>query len=143
MGWGFNFTPILNNNNASNKLASRLMSEASKLPKNGITENASSHLLHCKRKLTTTNQHVDSYTHCFEKSLSSNKQLSAILTTATGGIVTGCLTFVSFVDALSFPSHLQKKNNDLIESHLAIWWPYGRDLMKPLLLSAVVCNAMA
>ena len=30
MGWGFNSTPILNNNNASNKLASRLMSEASK-----------------------------------------------------------------------------------------------------------------
>ena len=75
--------------------------------------------------------------------MSSYKQLSGILATATAGIVAGCLTFVSFVDTRSFLSHVKNKDSDLIKSHFAIWWPCGRDLMKPLLLSGVICNAIA
>lgn len=90
--------------------------------------------------------------------------LTAILATGFAGIVTGCLTFVSFVDTRAFLAHLSDdgtgsdgtsssdNNNEtnettvasaattngnagLVRAHFRVWWPYGRDLMMPLLLA--------
>lgn len=71
------------------------------------------------------------------------KVWSAVGAAATAGIATGCLTFVSFVDVRSFLSHADQKSTDLIQRHFPIWWPYGRDLMVPVLLSGVVSNLLA
>jgi hypothetical protein len=75
-------------------------------------------------------------------SLSSTK-LSAILATASTGLIAGCLTFASFVDVRSFLSHVKHSQTDLLQSHFAIWLPHGRDLMIPLILSSVASSTLA
>mmetsp|Transcript_34506 Transcript_34506/g.83516 ORF Transcript_34506/g.83516 Transcript_34506/m.83516 type:complete len:154 (-) Transcript_34506:1946-2407(-) len=72
-----------------------------------------------------------------------NKKLAAIAATACAGVATGCLTFVSAVDVRSFLSHVKNDKVDVIKHHFPVWWPYGRDLMIPVLLSGVISNIMA
>ena len=78
-------------------------------------------------------------------SLSSlNKdKIAAVVATACAGIATGCLTFVSAVDVRSFLTHVKNEKIDLIKDHFPIWWPYGRDLMIPVLVSGVLSNLLA
>ncbi|CAB9520068.1 expressed unknown protein [Seminavis robusta] len=73
----------------------------------------------------------------------SNDKWAAVAGTAFAGIATGCLTFVSFVDARSFLTHVDKNENDLIQRHFPVWWPNGRDLMVPVLLSGAASNTLA
>jgi hypothetical protein len=71
----------------------------------------------------------------------------AIAATGIAGVITGCLTFVSAVDARSFLAHVkgdQKNNNtDIIQRHFPIWWPNGRDLMVPLIAASTLCHGWA
>ena len=69
-------------------------------------------------------------------------KVCAMLGTGFTGIVTGCLTFVSFVDVRSFITHLNNKKTELIMLHFPIWWPYGRDIMVPLLVCGTICNSI-
>ena len=73
----------------------------------------------------------------------TNAKLSAVAATAFAGIATGCLIFVSAVDARSFLAHVKHNKTDLIQNHFQVWWPYGRDLMVPVLFGGVVSNLMA
>lgn len=70
-------------------------------------------------------------------------KLLAIAATGVAGIMTGCLTFVSAVDARSFLAHLDKKETSLIQQHFPIWWPNGRDLMVSLILTATLAHGGA
>ena len=67
----------------------------------------------------------------------------AILGTALAGVATGCLTFVSFVDVRSFLTHVKEDRTKLIQDHFPVWWPYGRDLMVPLIFSGTLSNLTA
>ena len=70
-------------------------------------------------------------------------KLAAVAATACAGIATGCLTFVSAVDVRSFLSHVKNEKMDLIKNHFLVWWPCGRDLMVPVLISGVLSNLLA
>jgi Domain of unknown function (DUF1772) len=92
---------------------------------------------------------------------SSTTKWSAIIGTAFAGITTGALTFVSAVDVRTFLKHIEKSSGDddrddsdnnnknkqpnveLIRQHFPIWWPYGRDLMVPVILGCVLSNIWA
>lgn len=67
----------------------------------------------------------------------------AVMATACAGIATGCLTFVSAVDVRSFLAHVKKEETELIQHHFPVWWPNGRDLMVPVLLSGAISNLAA
>ncbi|CAJ1962282.1 unnamed protein product [Cylindrotheca closterium] len=70
-------------------------------------------------------------------------KLAAILGTAFAGVATGCLTFVSFVDVRSFLTHVEEDRTKMIQDHFPVWWPYGRDLMVPVLLAGTISNLTA
>jgi hypothetical protein len=75
---------------------------------------------------------------------SSNDKWAALVATGFAGIVTGCLTFVSAVDTRSFLTHVkEKKGTDLAKAHFQVWWPYGRDLMVPLLGTTALAQGTA
>ena len=59
------------------------------------------------------------------------------------GVQTGCLLFVSFVDARLLRTLCDKKKDDAIKTIFSIWWPAGRDLMVPLSVATMVADAAA
>mmetsp|Transcript_26699 Transcript_26699/g.56775 ORF Transcript_26699/g.56775 Transcript_26699/m.56775 type:complete len:154 (-) Transcript_26699:89-550(-) len=73
----------------------------------------------------------------------NNDKVAAVVATACAGIAAGCLTFVSAVDVRSFLTHVKHEKIDLIKNHFPVWWPYGRDLMIPVLASGVMSNLLA
>ena len=75
--------------------------------------------------------------------MSLSNKWPAIAATGLAGIITGCLTFVSFVDVRSFLTHVDNKDTKIIQAHFPIWWPNGRDLMVPLLLSSTLAHGGA
>ena len=73
----------------------------------------------------------------------SNNKWPAIAATGLAGVITGCLTFVSAVDVRSFLTHVASKDTKIIQQHFPVWWPNGRDLMVPLLISSTLAHASA
>lgn len=73
----------------------------------------------------------------------SEEKLAALAATGVAGVITGCMTFASAVDARSFLQHVDKKNTDLAKAHFQVWWPCGRDLMVPLVLCAGATHGAA
>jgi uncharacterized membrane protein len=75
---------------------------------------------------------------------SNNPKWAALVATGFAGIVTGCLTFVSAVDTRSFLAHVKEKpTTHLAKQHFEVWWPYGRDLMVPLLGTTALAQIAA
>ena len=71
------------------------------------------------------------------------QHLSAMVATGLAGIVAGSLGFVSAVDVRSFLTHIKYDKTKLVQAHFAIWWPYGRDWMLPLLLTTFAAHVNA
>lgn len=73
----------------------------------------------------------------------NDEKWSAVAATGVAGIIAGCMTFASAVDARSFVLHVDKKNSDVAKAHFQVWWPCGRDLMVPLVLCAGATHGAA
>lgn len=82
-----------------------------------------------------------------DNSNNSNIKWAAITATALNGLLAGSLAFVSAVDVRTLLKHVEDENDDVAISvarrHFQVWWPYGRDWMVPLLVSASIANAVA
>jgi hypothetical protein len=77
-------------------------------------------------------------------SFSSNAKYAGIVATGLSGVVLGCLTFVSLVEAPTFLDLLgeNKKRSDLVKEYFSVWWPYGKSLMVPLLASSTAAHGL-
>lgn len=77
-------------------------------------------------------------------SLSSGGKFAGIVATGLSGVVLGCLTFVSLVETPTFLELLEekKKRSELVKEYFGIWWPHGKSLMVPLLVSSTVANGI-
>lgn len=78
-----------------------------------------------------------------------------VAATGLAGIVAGCMTFASAVDARTFvkfvsPEAKEEKtgnaedgNEELVKAFFKVWWPHGRDLMVPLLAATSLAHFAA
>lgn len=70
-------------------------------------------------------------------------QLVPGLAIASSGLVSGALLFVSFVETRVILNAVSRGDDAFLRAFFPIWWPYGRDLMAPLVGSSLVANAFA
>mmetsp|Transcript_70870 Transcript_70870/g.196887 ORF Transcript_70870/g.196887 Transcript_70870/m.196887 type:complete len:147 (+) Transcript_70870:97-537(+) len=66
-----------------------------------------------------------------------------LIATGLCGIVAGALTFVSFVDTRALRKLAAEEDETTLKRFFPVWWPFGRDLMLPLLLTAAGSHVMA
>eukprot|EP00931_Biecheleriopsis_adriatica_P124721 TRINITY_DN99893_c0_g1_i1.p1 TRINITY_DN99893_c0_g1~~TRINITY_DN99893_c0_g1_i1.p1 ORF type:complete len:151 (-),score=21.14 TRINITY_DN99893_c0_g1_i1:152-604(-) len=67
------------------------------------------------------------------------------LAVGMSGILAGCLTFVSFVEARTILKLVDAGTDgvEMVRKFFPIWWPYGRDLMVPVILLTTGAHGLA
>ncbi|KAG8471211.1 hypothetical protein KFE25_009632 [Diacronema lutheri] len=66
-----------------------------------------------------------------------------LLATAASGLLAGALTFVSFVDTRTILRLVHEGESKLVTRYFSVWWPNGRDLMLPLVLTTGALHGAA
>lgn len=67
------------------------------------------------------------------------------LAVGMSGILAGCLTFVSFVETRTILKLVDAGSDgtEIVRKFFPIWWPYGRDLMVPVIFLTAATHVLA